>query len=139
VVGEQLVGRDAEIELGRQTLVEARAGNARVILISGEAGVGKTALARQMVTDAIEAGYFTAIGHSSELGAGVRFAPIRALVRDLARSFEGVPFVSRPVELYQYWHTRPGVELLCYTPEEFDRKRREISIVREAVREGIEL
>jgi hypothetical protein len=33
----------------------------------------------------------------------------------------------------------PAVELLCYTPEEFERKREQITIVREAVREGIEL
>ena len=54
-------------------------------------------------------------------------------------SFEGVPFVERPVPLYRYWHQWPGVELLCYTPEEFERKRRQITIVREAVREGIDL
>ena len=53
--------------------------------------------------------------------------------------FEGIPFYSRPVDLYQYWTGHPGVELLCYTPDEFERKRRQISIVREAVREGIEL
>jgi len=57
----------------------------------------------------------------------------------VAERFEGVHFASRPVDLYQYWTGRPGVELLCYTPEEFERKRRQISIVREAVREGIEL
>lgn len=53
--------------------------------------------------------------------------------------FEGVHFLERPVPLYKHWHVWPGVELLCYTPEEFERKRRQISIVREAVREGIEL
>jgi len=57
----------------------------------------------------------------------------------VSRQFEGIPFVRRPVPLYSYWHQWPGVELLCYTPEEFERKRRQISIVREAVREGIEL
>lgn len=57
----------------------------------------------------------------------------------VAERFEGVPFVRRPVDLYRYWQGRPGAELLCYTPEEFERKRREIGIVREAVREGIEL
>lgn len=57
----------------------------------------------------------------------------------VSERFQGVHFVSRPVELYKYWHGHPGVELLCYTPEEFDRKRRQITIVREAVREGIEL
>jgi predicted nucleotidyltransferase len=53
--------------------------------------------------------------------------------------FEGMNFLERPVELYKFWHQWPGVELLCYTPEEFERKREQIGIVAEAVREGIEL
>jgi len=57
----------------------------------------------------------------------------------VAERFGGLHFVERPVNLYQYWKGHPGVELLCYTPEEFNRKRRQITIVREAVREGIEL
>jgi predicted nucleotidyltransferase len=57
----------------------------------------------------------------------------------VSERFEGVPFMRRPVDLYRYWTGHPGVELLCYTPEEFDRKSKQITIVREAVREGIEL
>ena len=57
----------------------------------------------------------------------------------VAERFANVPFVQRPVDLYQYWKGHPGVELLCYTPEEFERKSRQISSVREAVREGIDL
>lgn len=57
----------------------------------------------------------------------------------VADRFAGVPFSLRPSDLYPLWTGHPGVELLCYTPEEFERKRRQISIVREAVREGVEL
>lgn len=57
----------------------------------------------------------------------------------VAPRFEGVHFASRPVELYKYWRGHPGVELLCYTPEEFERQKEQIGIVQEAVREGIEL
>ena len=53
--------------------------------------------------------------------------------------FEGIPFVRRPVPLYDYWHQWPALELLCYTPKEFERKSNELGIVAEAVREGIEL
>ncbi len=53
--------------------------------------------------------------------------------------FTGIHFVRRPVPLYDYWKGHPGVELLCYTPEEFERKSKELGIVAEAVREGIEL
>jgi len=57
----------------------------------------------------------------------------------VSERFEGMPFFQRPVDLYRLWQGKPGAELLCYTPEEFERKRRQITIVREAVREGIEL
>jgi hypothetical protein len=57
----------------------------------------------------------------------------------VSRGFDGIPFISRPVPLYAHWSGDGGIELLCYTPEEFERKRRQISIVAEAAREGIEL
>jgi hypothetical protein len=50
-----------------------------------------------------------------------------------------VPWISRPLELYRLWKGRPGVELLRYMPREFERQRRRISIVAEAVKEGIEI
>jgi len=37
------------------------------------------------------------------------------------------------------WELPESLEPLCYTPEEFERKRREIGTVSEAVREGREL
>jgi hypothetical protein len=30
-----------------------------------------------------------------------------------------VPWPYRPAEVYPLWQGSPGVELLCYTPEEF--------------------
>ena len=53
--------------------------------------------------------------------------------------FARVPFLRRPVAVLELLDYPGGLELLCYTPEEFERKRRQITIVREAVREGIEL
>jgi predicted nucleotidyltransferase len=57
----------------------------------------------------------------------------------VSRRFEDVHFSERPVPLYQYWRKWPGVELLRYTPQEYDRKRGEIGIVQEATGEGVEL
>ena len=37
------------------------------------------------------------------------------------------------------WWLRCGVELLCYTREEYERKRRELGIVRTAAEEGVDL
>ena len=57
----------------------------------------------------------------------------------VSQRFRGVPWPYRPVELCRLWHGSPGVELLCYTPEEFQRRSREISLVAEALREGVQL
>jgi len=51
--------------------------------------------------------------------------------------FQGVPFPSREPLVSDL--TKLPLEALCYTPEEFQRKRRQIGIVAEAVREGLEL
>lgn len=54
--------------------------------------------------------------------------------------FAGVFFSQRIAKLYDLWTQRSVmVEPLCYTPEEFAQKSKEIGIVRTAVREGIEI
>lgn len=45
--------------------------------------------------------------------------------------------LKRPFELYLEWTRDYPVDFLCYTPEEFEEKRNEISIVRHAIKEGI--
>jgi len=41
--------------------------------------------------------------------------------------------------LYEFWDSESPVDFLCYTPAEFNKLKKEVSIVREAVREGIEI
>jgi len=53
--------------------------------------------------------------------------------------FASVPFLERPVKILESLGYPGGLELLCYTPEEFEAKREEMGIVRVAVMEGIEL
>ncbi len=54
--------------------------------------------------------------------------------------FEGVFFSKRSALMYDFWHHWPlDVEPLCYTPEEFEIKRKQIGIVGEAVNEGIRI
>ena len=56
--------------------------------------------------------------------------------------FAGVPFIRRAAILAKEVFKRDvkgRFEFLCYTPEEFERKRRELGIVSSAVVEGIEL
>ena len=53
--------------------------------------------------------------------------------------FATVPFLKRPVEILEALDYPAGLELLCYTPEEFAEKREEFGIVRVALQEGISL
>lgn len=53
--------------------------------------------------------------------------------------FNGIPFTRRMASIYEYWDERCDVEPLCYTPEEFERKKKEIGIVSEAIKEGVEI
>lgn len=44
---------------------------------------------------------------------------------------------GRGAKLYDYWNLSYPVDFLCYTPEEFRKLSKRITIVREAIREGI--
>ena len=48
----------------------------------------------------------------------------------VSSSFSGVHFLDRLTMLFELW---------AYTPEEFEAKKKEIGVVNEAVKEGIEL
>lgn len=54
--------------------------------------------------------------------------------------FQGVFFSSRISKMYIFWKHYPlEIEPICYTPEEFRQKMKEHGIVRQALKEGIEL
>ena len=51
--------------------------------------------------------------------------------------FASVPFLKRPVQVLEGLDFPAGLELLCYTPQEFEQKRDELGIVRVAVEQGV--
>lgn len=53
--------------------------------------------------------------------------------------FEGKHFTERASEVLRTLTFHFPMDLLCYTPKEFDEKKSQIGIVRRAVSEGIEL
>lgn len=57
----------------------------------------------------------------------------------VAEAFREIPWLDRPVSVHRECDIRFGVELLCYTPEEYARKREELGIVRAVSAEGVEL
>ena len=52
-------------------------------------------------------------------------------------TFGSIPFLKRAVAVLEALDYPAGLELLCYTPEEFAAKRDEYGIVRVALEEGI--
>ena len=57
----------------------------------------------------------------------------------VSSSFRKKRFRERSLKLYDYWKLDYPVDFLCYTPEEFKKLSKQITIVRQAVKEGIEI
>lgn len=53
--------------------------------------------------------------------------------------FASMPFLRRIREVVALWESDLDLEVLPYTPEEFERKKEEIGIVAVAAREGVEI
>ncbi|HEU5265188.1 MAG TPA: ATP-binding protein, partial [Jatrophihabitans sp.] len=67
-----LIGRDAELATGRRLLDAARAGAGHGLLVSGEAGIGKSRLILELSDDARSAGMTVLSGHAVPGGATYR-------------------------------------------------------------------
>lgn len=53
--------------------------------------------------------------------------------------FRGMSFLDRIREISQIWEHDLSLETICYTPEEFERKKTEIGIVSNAVKYGVDI
>jgi uncharacterized protein len=53
--------------------------------------------------------------------------------------FRGHSFLDRASTVLTDLNLPFGADVLCYTPEEFGRKRRELGVVRQALKEGVPL
>ncbi len=51
--------------------------------------------------------------------------------------FKGLDFFERVSKMYNYWNLDYAVDFLCYTVKEFDNLKKRISIVGQAIKEGI--
>jgi DNA-binding CsgD family transcriptional regulator/tetratricopeptide (TPR) repeat protein len=74
-ISTPLVGREAERALLRSQLNDALAGQGRLVLIGGEAGIGKTTLAREICQEAAEQGAAVLVGHCFDLTATPPYGP----------------------------------------------------------------
>ncbi len=57
----------------------------------------------------------------------------------LSGKFEGKKFTERLKGLWLKWSLGVPADFICYTPEEFEREKRRVSIARDALLEGVEI
>lgn len=81
-----LVERDLELTALRDVLAEAGRGQARVVLVTGEAGIGKTRLLNELLAEAASCGWQTLVGLAGERDADFPFAPVVDALRQRLRS-----------------------------------------------------
>ena len=95
-----LYGRAAELRTLMAAWTAARAGHGRVVLITGEAGIGKTRLVAELARRADNAGARTAVGAGVDVGGTAPLAMWQELVPQLARAVPPPPeHADWPAEL----------------------------------------
>ena len=81
VMRPQFIGRESEMKTLRAMLQEVQAGKQRVVLISGEAGVGKSRLVEELLGDALIHDFLCLKGAGREEGGQIYGALIDAFQR----------------------------------------------------------
>ncbi|MFG1942169.1 AAA family ATPase [Nonomuraea sp. NPDC048826] len=76
-----LVGRAAELARLVRVLEAAASGTAGVALVGGDAGIGKTRLAAELVAEARERGFRVLAGQCAELGDALPYLPLADALR----------------------------------------------------------
>jgi predicted ATPase len=91
-------GRDDELRVLRDAFDWAAAGQGCVVFITGEPGIGKSRLVRELAAEARDPGALTSVGRAVPAGSGIPYRPLtEALLRILR---------DRPLPRTPSW--RPG-------------------------------
>lgn len=99
-----IVGRDGELGRLRGLLSEAEAGTRRIVFVSGEAGIGKTALVEAFVGSAAVAEWLVGRGQCIEQhGAGEAYMPVLEALGRLCRQPGGDHLVRLLAECAPSW------------------------------------
>lgn len=78
-----LVGRDEELALLMRRLQMSREGNGSIVLLSGEAGVGKSRLVQAARVRAVEEGFMCVVGRSASVHQNSALLPVADLLEGL--------------------------------------------------------
>lgn len=57
----------------------------------------------------------------------------------VSKNFEGMPYLERGAKMYNYWNFKIPVDFICYSPSEFNLLKKRISLVSNALKEGVVL
>src|SRR5215469_15683407 len=95
--GCALVGRSAELRRMRELLGDAEAGQPVVLLVSGDAGVGKTRLLTELAAEAAQRGFTILSGRCAELAETVPYLPLADALRSASSSGLADALATRPV------------------------------------------
>ena len=79
------VGRESEL----RRLLGALGGEARLVLVLGDAGVGKTRFAAEGIDLAVAAGMVMVVGHCLPLAGTLPLLPVRDALGELAKLEDG--------------------------------------------------
>ena len=74
---------------------------------------------------------------SMAYGKPSKYSDIDLIV--VSKKFTGKGLLNRAPNLYIKWNLNYPVDFLCYTPEEFNKLKKQVTIIREAVKNGIEI
>ncbi|MBU2634224.1 MAG: nucleotidyltransferase domain-containing protein [Nanoarchaeota archaeon] len=91
---------------------------------------------KKIVSRDIDINKFILFGSRSK-GGYKRYSDFDIIV--VSKYFKNINRLDRPYILYTKWNFNLPVDFLCYTPEEFNKLKKQITIVQEAVKEGIEI
>jgi len=99
VFSSQLAGRHEELDALRSALAAAKDEQPSLVLLTGDAGVGKTRLARELEAIAREAGDLALRGQCLELSLGeLPYAPIAAALRGADPAVLAATLAKLPVD-----------------------------------------
>ena len=106
----ELFGRDRELAIADEALGTAALGTPQIVLLGGEAGIGKTSLAKQVGARAADHGFTVLTGHCLDIEAGVPLAPVREALRPWlsGRSDGSLRPVTRRLAPYLRAQVTPG-------------------------------
>ena len=74
---------------------------------------------------------------SRAAGAGHKDSDVDLII--VSEHFTGMRFRGRSLGFHKLWRLEYPVDFLCYSPLEFREKSRRVSIVREAVKTGMDV